>query len=69
MTAKEMAKNLIDEIPENKIQYVIAFLQGAAIPDYTLNADSVEAIKELEEGRGHKFAGSTKDLFNELMEG
>ena len=28
MSSKELAKNLIDQIPESKMYYIIAYLQG-----------------------------------------
>lgn len=33
MSTREYAKMLIDQIPEGKLLYVIAYLQGAALPD------------------------------------
>lgn len=69
MSSKELAKNLIDQIPESKMYYIIAYLQGAAIPEETPNAETLEAIHELESGGGTVFTGSTEDLFAELMEG
>ncbi len=33
MSTRDIAKNLIDQIPDSKMFYVIAYLQGAAIPD------------------------------------
>ena len=32
MSIRELAKSLIDQVPENKLLYIIAYLQGAAIP-------------------------------------
>ena len=61
-------KNLIDQIPESRLFYVISYLQGAAVPDETPNADTLEAFAELENGGGHKFSGTTEQLFAELME-
>lgn len=69
MSNKELAKSLIDQIPEGKLIYIIPYLQGAAIPDEIPSAETVEAIKEIENGGGHKFTGTTEDFFNELMEG
>lgn len=69
MSSREIAKNLIDQIPENKMYYIIAYLQGAAIPERIPNAETIEAIQELESGGGTVFTGSTADLFDELMEG
>ena len=65
MSEREIAKTLIDRIPETRLFYVISFLQGAAVPDETPNADT---FAELDEGGGHLFSGSTEDLFRELLE-
>ena len=45
MSARELAKSLIDQVPENKLLYIIAYLQGAAILDEseTPNTDTLEA--------------------------
>ena len=48
--------------------YVISYLQGAAVPDETPNAETIAAMEELENGGGTLFTGNTKDLFVELME-
>lgn len=68
MSYKEMAKQLIDQIPESKMFYIVAYLQGAAVPEEMPNAETIEGINELENGGGTLFSGSTKDLFAELME-
>lgn len=68
MSDREMAKSLIDQIPESRLFYVISYLQGAAVPDETPNAETLAAFAELENGGGHVFTGSTEDLFFELME-
>lgn len=65
---KELAKNLIDQIPESKMYYIVAYLQGAAIPDEIPNAETIAAMEELENGGGTVFTGSTEDLFAQLME-
>ena len=68
MSNRDFAKNLIDQIPESKLFYIISYLQGAAVPDETPNAETLAAFAELENGGGHKFTGSTTELFAELME-
>lgn len=68
MSNREFAKNLIDQIPESRLFYVISYLQGAAVPDETPNADTLEAFAELDNGGGHRFSGTTEQLFAELME-
>lgn len=69
MSYKDLAKNLIDQIPESKMYYIVAYLQGAAVPDEIPNAETLSSMEELESGGGTLFTGSTKDLFAELMEG
>ena len=68
MSNRELAKKLIDQIPESRMYYVISYLQGAAVPDEIPNAETIAAIEELENGGGTLFTGSTEDLFAELME-
>lgn len=68
MNNRELAKNLIDQIPDSRLFYVISYLQGAAVPDETPNTKTLEAFAELDNGGGYKFKGSTKALFSELME-
>ena len=68
MSNRELAKSLIDHIPEGRLFYVISYLQGAAVPDENPNAETREAITELDNGGGHSFTGSTEQFFAELME-
>ncbi len=68
MSNRELAKTLIDQIPESRLFYVVAYLQGAAVPDETPNAETLEAMAELDSGGGHRVTGSTEVLFAELME-
>lgn len=69
MSNRDFAKSLIDQIPDSRLYYVISYLQGAAVPDETPNTETLEAFAELENGGGHKFSGSTEQLFAELAEG
>lgn len=69
MSYKELAKKLIDQIPESKMYYIVAYLQGAAVPEETPNTETIASIEELESGGGTLFSGSTEELFAELMEG
>ena len=68
MSNREFAKTLIDQIPENRLFYVISYLQGAAVPDETPNAETLESFAELDNGGGRPFNGTTEELFTELME-
>ena len=67
MSEKEFAKALIDRIPEERLFYVIAYLQGAATPDEIPNDETLAAFKEIEDGLGHHFSGTTDELFAELL--
>ncbi|MCC8150053.1 MAG: hypothetical protein LIO96_00930 [Lachnospiraceae bacterium] len=69
MSNRDLAKNLIDQIPEGKLFYIIPYLQGAAIPDETPNPETLEAIAELDNGGGERFTDSTEDFLNMLLEG
>lgn len=68
MNNRELAKNLIDQIPESKLFYIIAYLQGAAVPEETPNTETLKAFTELSNGGGTLYSGTTEGLFNELME-
>ena len=63
MSNREFAKNLIDYVPENKLLYVVGYLQGIVVPDETPNTASIAAIQELESGGGELWTGSTEDFF------
>lgn len=67
MGYKEMAKYLIDQIPDSKMYYVVSYLQGAAVPEEMPNAETIASIEELEKGGGTLFTGGTEALFSELM--
>ena len=70
MSYKEHAKNLIDQIPDSKMFYVVFYLQGAAVPDETPNAETLEAMAEVEEmirtGSGQHFQGTAEE-FTEML--
>lgn len=68
MSERELAKSLIDQIPESRMYYVISYLQGAAVPDETPNAATIAAIEELESGGGERWTGSTEDLWKHILE-
>ncbi|MCD7743989.1 MAG: hypothetical protein LUI13_01640 [Lachnospiraceae bacterium] len=72
MSNRDYAKSLIDQIPETRLIYVVSYLQGAAIPDETPNAETLEAIAEVDDmihvGAGEHFSGSTEDFLASLLE-
>ena len=70
MSTRELAKSLIDRVPESKLLYVVAYLQGAMIPDAgeTPNAETLEAFEELDNGGGHTYNGPVENLIGSLLE-
>lgn len=68
MSNRELAKNLIDQISDTKLLYVIPFLQGASLSDKMPNAETLEAMAEvqtmIETGAGEHFDGATSDFLN-----
>lgn len=69
MSTRELAKNLIDQVPESKLLYVIAYLQGATLPDDAEipNAETQAAFAELDNGGGEHFSGTTEELFKKIL--
>lgn len=69
MSNKERAIQLLDQIPESKMYYIIGILEGAAIPDEEPNAETRAAFAEgdsmLANGTGQRYT-NTKDLFTDL---
>ena len=72
MSNREFAKNLIDQISDAKLLFVIPYLQGASLSDETPNAETLEAMAEVQEmienGTRELFEGSTADFFAMLSE-
>ena len=71
MSNREFAKTLIDQIPDSRMYYVVAYLQGATIPDEIPNAETLDAMTEIEEmirtGAGQHFQGSAEEFTNMLL--
>ncbi len=72
MSSRELAKILIDQIPESKMLYVISYLQGAAVPDEQPNDETLAAMAEVQHmidtGAGEHFAGSTADFLAGMLQ-
>ena len=51
-STRELARTLLDQVPESKLLYVIAYLQGVTTPENgeVPNADTLEASEELDIG-------------------
>lgn len=70
MSTRELARTLLDQVPESKLLYVIAYLQGVTTPKNgeVPNADTLEAFEELDNGGGHTYSGPVEDLISSLLE-
>jgi hypothetical protein len=68
MSNRERAIQILDRIPESKMYYIIAFLEGAAIPEEEPNDETIAAMQELENGGGEVFEGSTHDFISAMLE-
>lgn len=79
MSYQEIAKTMIDRLPEDKMIFVINILENIGemsgvdvYPQFTPNLETRDAIEEVEEmivsGTGEHFSGSTADFFAMLEE-
>lgn len=73
MRDREKVFQLLDCIPDDKMSYIIEFIQGLTITEHLEipNAETLEAIREgdemLENGTGQRFEGPTEDFFNMIL--
>lgn len=69
MSTRELARSLLDQVPESKLLYVVAYLQGVTTPenDETPNAETLEAFEELDNGGGHTYNGLVENLIDSLL--
>ncbi len=65
MSAREQVRQIVDTLPEYKIKGLLVFLK--AFSEDVPNAETLEAFEELESGGGHRFSGTTDQLFVELL--
>lgn len=76
MSDREKAIQILNEIPDYRIGYIVSYLQGylhgVTDGEKIPNAETLEAIREgdemLENGTGQRFEGSTEDFFNMILE-
>ena len=66
MSTRELARTLLDEMPDNDLIYLVAYMQSLK----ALNAKTQAAIDEVDSmirtGEGEHFEGSTADFFAQL---
>lgn len=72
MSDREKAVQLLDTVPDYKIGYVIAYLQGLTEDEEVPNEETIEAMKEAEnmikDGTLQHFEGSTSDFLKMALE-
>lgn len=73
MSDRERMYQLLDTVPDNKIAYIIGYIQGLTTEVHdNPNAETLESFAELEEirrtGNGQHFNGSTQDFLEMLLE-
>lgn len=79
MSYQEIAKNMIDKLPEDKLVFFINILENIGemsgvqvYPEFTPNEETESAMNEIEKmitsGSGEHFEGSTTDFFTILSE-
>lgn len=79
MSYQEIAKNMIDHLPEDKLIFVINILENIGemsgldiYPDFKPNAATIAAMAETDEmirsGSGQHFEGATEELFAQILE-
>lgn len=70
MSTRELARTLLEQVPENKLLFVIAYLQGVTTPEDAEipNAETLEAFEELDNGGGHTYTGPVENLIGSLLE-
>ena len=69
MSTRELARSLLDQVPENKLLYVVAYLQGVTTPEDedVPNAETLEAFEELDNGGGHTYNGPVENMIDALL--
>ena len=79
MSYQEIAKNMIDRLPDDKMIFVINMLEGLGemsgldlYPDFKPNETTIAAMAETDEmirtGSGQHFEGATEEFFSQILE-
>ncbi len=72
MNDREKAAQLLDTVPDYKIGYVVAYLQGLTEDEEVPNEETIEAMREAEDmiknGTLQHFEGSTSDFLKMALE-
>lgn len=70
MSNQEIAKNMIDRLPDDKLIFIINILENIGemtgvnlYPEFKPNAETIAAMEELDTGGGTLYTGSTSEIF------
>lgn len=56
MSDREKVYQLLDTVPDSKVAYIIGYIQGLTVEEQSApNKETLEAMKELEDGGGECF--------------
>lgn len=73
MSEREVMYQLLDTVPDDKLAYIIGYIQGLTTDKREVpNDETVEAFRECEDmlkkGTGQNFEGTTDELFKSILE-
>jgi hypothetical protein len=68
MSDRERATALLAQVPDNRIQIIIAYMQGVIDSSSDVpNDETMEAMKEYGRGAGQRYSGSTTEIFASVL--
>lgn len=67
MSEREYAKILIDQVPEDRLDYIIALIKDSVNEEEIPNAETLAAFAEIENGGGITFRGTIDEFIDEMM--
>ena len=73
MSTRELARTLLDEMPDHDLIYLVAYMQSLkALKDAEIpNAKTQAAIDEVDNmvrtSKGEHFSGTTEELFKKIL--
>ncbi len=72
MSSREQVLQIVNEMPEYKVDGLLRFLRTFLYDDDTPNEETIAALQEGDEmlrtGSGQSWTGSTKALFQQILE-
>lgn len=73
MSSREQVLQIVNALPEYKVDSLLGFLRTFLYDDDTPNAETIASMEEVKEmirtGSGEHWQGSTADLFASILAG